>query len=316
MDGWDSLRERVEALECQTYTLARQLRWWRGLGCGFLLLGLLSWALSSGTAQDALEQRVSALQDKLAAVTFDATTNEVIISGANLRLINGLGDTNTTNGLGNLIVGYNEPRDDGKDTRTGSHNVVVGRAHTFSSFGGLVVGFGHQISGGFAAVSGGRDNTASGTGASVSGGCFNTASGEDAAVSGGINNTASGLASSVSGGFGNTASGDPSDPFFVAAASVSGGVNNMANGSIALTAFGAAVSGGTRNTASGAGAAVSGGFGNTASGADAAISGGSGNTASEFTTAVSGDFAAVSGGSDRSAPGEFDWAAGSLFENF
>ncbi|MGH8063936.1 MAG: hypothetical protein ACRERE_01610 [Candidatus Entotheonellia bacterium] len=49
----DHLQERFEALEQRTHTVARQLRWWRGMACGLIVLGLLTWALPSGTAQDA-----------------------------------------------------------------------------------------------------------------------------------------------------------------------------------------------------------------------------------------------------------------------
>ena len=119
--------------------------------------------------------------------------------------MNGLGSTGTTNGLGNLIVGYNEERRFRPNNRTGSHNVVVGTYHNFSSFGGVVVGNQNEISGGFASVSGGIGNTASGSYAAVSGGNGNTASGNFAAVSGGILNTARGDHASVSGGFNRTA---------------------------------------------------------------------------------------------------------------
>jgi hypothetical protein len=47
---------------------------------------------------------------------------------------------------------------------------VVGQQHNFSRFGGLVVGHESEISGDFAAVSGGIENTASGQDAAVSGG--------------------------------------------------------------------------------------------------------------------------------------------------
>ena len=68
-------------------------------------------------------------------------------------------------------MGYNEPRPEGEENiRTGSHNVVVGRQHNFSRFGGLVVGFFNEIRGSFASVSGGNHNTASGGSSSVSGG--------------------------------------------------------------------------------------------------------------------------------------------------
>jgi hypothetical protein len=86
--------------------------------------------------------RVGALERTLTHVTSVTGAGglpEVRIAGANLRLVNGLRATATTNGLGNLLVGYNEPRQGG-NVETGSHNVVVGQGHNFSSFGGLVVG--------------------------------------------------------------------------------------------------------------------------------------------------------------------------------
>ena len=119
----DALDHHVQVLQQQTRTATRQLRWWRRLAGGLIALGVLSWALPSGTAQDSLEQRVAALEAKLVKLTFDAATHEMVLSGANLRVVNGLGRTdcrdeqgapiaNCPNGLGNLIVGYNEPRDE------------------------------------------------------------------------------------------------------------------------------------------------------------------------------------------------------------
>ena len=251
MDRIDSFRERFEALEQQmeqlkhqAQALARQARWWRGIACGVGLLGLVSLPLQSGTAADTqprgMAERMATLENKLSAMTFDGAANEVVITGANLRIVNGLGSTETTNGTGNLIVGYNEQRGPnplGADNRTGSHNVVVGTRHNFSSFGGLVVGFTNEISGPFASVSGGADNIASGDNSSVCGGLENTASGAVSSVSGGFLNTASGIDSSVSGGFSNTASGG--------SASVCGGFLNTASGGTA------SVSGGRENIASG-----------------------------------------------------------------
>ena len=219
MDSMDNFRERFEALEQQTeqlkhqtQTLARQVRWWRGIACGVMLLGLVSLPLQSGTAADTqggIPERLAAVEHKLSAMTFDAAVNEVVITGANLRIVNGLGSTFTTNGVGNLIVGYNELVNDRRrpDVRTGSHNVVVGSFNNFSSFGGLVVGETNEISGQFASVSGGFRNSASGANASVSGGFLNTASSDVSSVSGGQANQATGIVSSVSGGFLNTASG-------------------------------------------------------------------------------------------------------------
>ena len=310
MDSMDNFRERFEALEQrteqlrhQTHILARQARWWRGIACGLGLLGLVSLPLRSGTAADTqprgMGERMATLENKLSAMTFDGAANEVVITGANLRIVNGLGSTETTNGLGNLIVGYNELRQENPDcprmflictdTRTGSHNVVVGKQHNFSRFGGVVVGLHNETNGDFSVVSGGVENTASGTWSAISGGTNNTTPGFASAVSSGLRNTASGDRSVVSGGVENTASGPNS--------AVSAGHNNTANGVMS------AVSGGGNNTASGIGSAVSGGVGNTASGAriglfvgHTTVSGGENNTAS-------GEFSTVSGGRDNAASG-------------
>jgi hypothetical protein len=276
----DQLQTRLDALEQQMHTVNRRLRWWRGLACGLAVLGLLGWGLPLGLAredaaekdkdQKGLAQRVAALEQLLQH--FSREQNEIFITGANLHIVNGLGSTDCTgeplgedeppplildcpNGLGNLIVGYNESRVpfDGEDIRTGSHNVVVGQEHNFSRFGGMVVGRFNTISGDFAVVSGGAANTASGDFSTVSGGGANLSTGD------GAGNTASGPVSVVSGGNSNTASGID--------AAVSGGNDNTAG-------VQASVSGGRLNTASGLDASVSGGFGNTASGERSSVSGG------------------------------------------
>ena len=66
---------------------------------------------------------------------------------------------------------------------------------------------------------------------------------------------------------------------------------------------------GRLNTISGVFAAVTGGINNTASEPGASVSGGTVNTSS-------GVVASVSGGANRTAVGDFDWVAGSLFQDF
>jgi hypothetical protein len=216
----DHLPERPERLEQQTHTVEQQQRRWRSVACGFAMLGLLGWGLPLGLAreeasekarhQKGLEQRVAALEQLLKHVSREG--NEITIKGANLHIVNGLGSTDCgdpdpipdcPNGLGNLIVGYNEPRFEefGENVRTGSHNIVVGLQHNSSHVRGLVVGCFNEISGGVF-------NTASGISSSVGGGAGNTASGNFAAVSGGESNTASGNESSVSGGRNRMAEGE------------------------------------------------------------------------------------------------------------
>jgi chaperonin cofactor prefoldin len=163
----DALEQSVQTLHQQARTVTRQLRWWWGTALLLLGLGLISWPLSRATlpaqvnaATLTLEQRVAALEAKLKYLTtrIDSSGRPLMeIARANLRLVNGAGKTETANGLGNLIVGYNETRQDpcnGPNQRTGSHNVVIGKEHNYTRFGGLVVARCNQISGDFAWVAG------------------------------------------------------------------------------------------------------------------------------------------------------------------
>ncbi|MFN8545498.1 MAG: hypothetical protein U0807_14985 [Candidatus Binatia bacterium] len=228
--------------------------------------------------------------------------NEVYFTGCNVNVRSGSGSTDgLTNGLGNLIVGYNE--NDSLPIRSGSHNVVVGPDHSYSGYGGLVAGFRNTISGLYCSVTAGRDNKAGGFGASVNGGAKNQAMGEAVSVSGGFNNTAEVFAGSIVGGQCNyvgtgTAPGCTLDSVTPGvAATISGGQLNQA------TAISASVSGGGGNMATEEEASVSGGSNNLAFGLFASVSGGNGNWASGRSSSVSGgesnnafDYASVSGG--------------------
>lgn len=227
---------------------------------------------------------VPGLASYLAVDTSTPTRPVVRVTAANFQVVNGLNNTGYINGLGNVIVGYDEasgiaglpavcslgqyanqsPCTSAGGTwsvehKEGSHNLVVGPYHRYSRSSGLI---------------GGSSNTLNGDYASITGGTVNTASGFHAAISGGRQHNASGEFSSVSGGFGNTAS------------------NQYAS-----------VSGGTDNLASGQHSSVSGGSGNSAFGVVASVSGGSLNIAS-------GDAASVSGGGSRSVSTNLFWVGG------
>jgi hypothetical protein len=192
------------------------------------------------TACDADKEVKLDLFDVLAAMSLedtdgDKTSETIRFTGVNVQVVDGSGDTvGETNGRGNLIVGYNEDRD-GTRARTGSHNVVIGVEHSYTSRGGLVAGEGNTISGLGASVTGGNSNIASGALSSVHGGHDNQASGADSCVAGGVVNHAQGSGSSVTGGYRNV-----------------------------TIAIGSSVAGGAENSADGPFAAVSGGFNRTA----------------------------------------------------
>ena len=147
------------------------------------------------------------------------------LSGLNVRLDNGAGTTyGASNGLGNLILGYNESEGGHRDAegnfmdgevRVGSHNLVVGAGHTYGSNGSLLGGYNNSLfgqgsailsgqaslaTGTWSAILGGLDNRATATNTCISGGHSNTASGDRASVSGGLLNISSGIATSILGG--------------------------------------------------------------------------------------------------------------------
>jgi hypothetical protein len=190
-----------------------------------------------------LEAQVAELQALLLDVSRlnDPNTGQDTLrfAGMNVQIVNDEDVTETTNGTGNLIIGYNESRDNPPicpidrecDRRGGSHNLVMGYRNNYSEFGGIVAGYENEISGSYASVTGGRDNLADGEYSSVSGGRDNRAGGEGSSVTGGGGNWASGAGSSVSGGASNTASAYVS--------SVSGGDQNEASGSFSSVSGGA-----------------------------------------------------------------------------
>ena len=262
--------------------------------------------------------------------------------GVNVQVINGTDRQDRINGLGNLIIGYDNPRtasfpvcSDGSyakqsdceanggvwalSHKSGSHNLVAGDGNSYSQYGGVVfgnqnvtnrayasVGGGHAnvASGESSSISGGNRNVAGGTYSSISGGSRNTASGEAASVNGGIRNTAGETHSSIGGGWSNRTSG--------IASSISGGNQNVAGGTYS------SISGGSRNTASGEAASVNGGIRNTAGETHSSIGGGWSNRTSGIASSISGGnqnvaggtYSSISGGSRNTASGNISSISG------
>ena len=210
-----------------------------------------------------LEATVTALQASLAQVSnnsvlqldglmaldnSDVMRPAVIFTGVNVQIVNGGGetDTQTPNGVGNLLIGYDEARttapppecSDGRysnivdcttnsgiwalNHKTGSHNLVIGPYNNYSQTMSIVSGAGNTASGRFSVVLGATVNVAGGPGAVVIGGGNNQARNEFSVVVGGLLNSATGRSSIVSGGEQNVASGRSS--------SVNGGRQNAAVG--------------------------------------------------------------------------------------
>jgi hypothetical protein len=129
----------------------------------------------------------------------------LIFEGVNVHIRNKRSSTTMVDGLGNLIIGYNEIGDEAglfypPPVRNGSHNLIVGSGHAYSSAGGFVAGYRNTIGNSFSTVTGGFLNVANGQYSSVSGGLLNIAGGEFSAVSGGMQNDTASFASSITGG--------------------------------------------------------------------------------------------------------------------
>jgi hypothetical protein len=205
-------------------------------------------------------------------------------SGVNVQVVNGEGKTASTNGEGNLVLGYDE--NESARNQNGSHNLVLGSEQAFTSYAGIIGGHDNVIAAPFASVLSGFEDDASAEDAVVVTGEADNALGKYAGVFTGNGNLAEGLGSvivggdnsaagtegAILGGSVNFASGD--------AASIVGGEFNGAEGTVS------SVAGGSENVATGEGSSISGGFGNKAEGRFSSIFGGKTLTAKREYQAI------------------------------
>ncbi len=242
-------------------------------------VSILAWLFQGGPAPVASAQEGGVLTPEQAeilshmsivAIPVDDlgnTAKTIRFTSVNVQVVNGLGVTNgepgdpfedpRTNGVGNLIVGYQElrgPSEAPEGThRSGSHNLVLGNLNNYTGIGGLIAGLHNTIAGQYCSVTGGVGNTAGGFETSITGGSNNTSMDNGTTVSGGYGNVAAGFNSSIHGGESNKATGD--------AASVSGGSHNTASGHWSTVVGGGSPEEGEGNQASGLYSTVTGGQG-------------------------------------------------------
>ncbi|MCW3055437.1 MAG: hypothetical protein JWN14_4607 [Chthonomonadales bacterium] len=206
------LQERLERLENDNTTLQarviacehtaqRERRRWR-IQAGLAFAGLLgavfvfpanraAVAQGYGVTLATLNTRLIAVEARTQFQSADTTAKATTFSGCNVIVNDGGGSTDTAvhnaagDGLGNLILGYNDMRAESANNRTGCHNLVLGVGNNYSSYAGLVTGYFNTVSGSYAATLCGTGNLASGDGSSVTGGENSTAHGRSSAISGG-----------------------------------------------------------------------------------------------------------------------------------
>ena len=157
-------------------------------------------------------------------------TGDVVIVGANLRLVQALDPNSAEQGKGNLIIGHF----DTANTES-THSLIMGSGHQVSGEGHIVSGSNHIVSGMHsAAISGdhnalegeylstlsGQDNTIVANYSSISGGGENLIENDHSSIAGGFQNEITGTYATIAGGFANKVSGHT--------ASVAGGGTNRA----------------------------------------------------------------------------------------
>ncbi|MBT3230219.1 hypothetical protein HN358_00335 [Candidatus Uhrbacteria bacterium] len=270
--------------------------------------------------QDALEAENAALQarlddleawyDELNDVMYVDVNNDVIFEGTNVYVQKGWGDTwGDGNGLGNLIIGYNE-LGSSSPIRTGSHNLIIGPYHSYTSYGSIVQGRQNESHGAYSFLLGGSQNVVEfyATNSGILAGLNNTITGYgdfSAIVSGGDNILTAERTVAI-GGFYNEVTGPAGVAIngyrsFVTghrATTVGGrdleasGTNSLALGGDDNVASGvySATLGGMRNQASGGTSVVSGGYDNRAIGSWSTVNGGNENDASGTSSTVLGGF--------------------------
>jgi len=182
--------------------------------------------LSQQNTIDNQAATIATLKAKTASISVQngvGLNTELVFTGVNVHIVDGTGFTDdgtqgelpnpSFTGLGNLVIGYNESRviaEGANDTRSGSHNLILGDFNNYSAYGGFVSGINNSIAGANASIFSGDANQANGAFSTVTGGHSNTAGGLFASISGGFENLSNGTASSVSGGHLVTASADNS----------------------------------------------------------------------------------------------------------
>lgn len=221
---------------------------------------------------DSLRSANDGLVSKLGCVLRFSGPRDFIVDGCNLHVQNGVGQTGTMNRYGNVIIGYNKNE---VSTRTGSHNLIIGDLHEYTSYGGIVSGIENTLSGPNATILGGGQSHANFSSATILGADRGVADSNVVIIGGQRNYGAAGAHfSAIVGGIDNQVTGS-------SAVVVAGAFNNATGGN-------SLVCGGSENTAGGSSDVACGGSRNTSTGSRSVLVGGNQNTVSGASSVVTG----------------------------
>jgi len=247
-------------------------------------------ALAASQQQALADVRKSnaAMNARLTCIT-KSTPTDFIFEGCNVHILNGAGMTNSVNSLGNLVIGYNANQ---VSRRTGSHNIIVGDLHEYTSYGGVVTGTENTLGAPNSTImSSGGSSTAGVPGSAIIGADRGVADG-NAVLLGGSQNYASANAHFA------VAIGGDQNQVLGTEAVVMAGELNVAGGSNSIACAG------SENTTSGNGAVACGGTGNKGVGHAAVALGGHKLSATAESSVISGGYNCDTG------PTAYMWAVG------
>src|SRR5262249_55545936 len=125
---------------------------------------------SAPTAGGCLPKALANANATIACLEMAPSGVDLIVKGCNLHVQSGGGATRAeVTGWANRIIANNDTFP-GTNVRPGSHNLVIGQNHPYTSFGGLLAGTSNSVTGPAGSVTGGSENTSGGIQTSVSGG--------------------------------------------------------------------------------------------------------------------------------------------------
>ncbi len=211
--GMESVNDRIAKLEKSSAETGRAMfRFGTTLSATRRTLGLTDGEAEVETLEEEEESEEEPKLEDFISIDMNPINGlpgpHIIIEGANLHIRSGSGATDDFGrvlyGLGNVVVGYNEYDPTQLRARNGSHNLIVGSGHGFSSFAGLLAGYANEVNAPSSSVSGGSGNAANGWASSISGGLRNLADGDSSSVTGGTGNQTFAKYGAIVGGMNNT----------------------------------------------------------------------------------------------------------------
>jgi len=122
------------------------------------------------------------------------------IEKVDVQIVNGTGSSFTPNGVGNLVMGYNDLRLDDTDDRRGSHNIIAGIRNNYSKACGLNIGFENELHGDMASLLSTENSKSMAWCSNVTGGYINTSLGMWSCIIAGSYNYNEGMNASICGG--------------------------------------------------------------------------------------------------------------------